>query len=1296
MRRYHGPQVLVSFFIIACFGNLFRNAFAVKIKESQAEILLRILPDLSSYQSLSKNWNTSNECGKWKGIKCDSLGNVVQIYLTANDVEIDSTYNLTSNVECEDDVCSFGTILNDIVSLRALKLLVLNEVGLSGSLPTNIGNLINLEILDLSKNALEGNIPSSIGNLTLLKYMDLNSNRKNDPDTEVFLTSLNGSIPDEIGNLVSLQYLNLAVNNFEGNIPANIGKLSLLREMKLDNNMFTGLPSNLSALVNLEHLKLQRNQLSVLPTDIGALVNLNSLDVSDNNLTAIPSSIGNLVNLEELNLVGNRITSVEPFATLPNLLKLELQGNGFTGQLPDLSSLKKINHLNLGKNFINWEYTNGVPEYFANFTHLNYLDMSYNNIGSPFPTIFTKLKNLTSLLCIQCNLSGTIPPEIGNLELLDYLDLGSNNLTGPIPKDIGALTILMTLRLNSNQLNGTIPSTFQDLTSLTELQLQENRLSGSIKNCITPAANVVYLHSNKFSGRLPSNFGTTTEIWLQDNDLNNVIPSSIFTSDLTALDLSRNILRGSLPKDIGEASGLTTLRLSGCGLTGPIPEELNNLISLQILDLSNNAFTLLPSLNDLTEITELSLSTNVIYGIGKLPQSEKLQKLDLSVNQLELPKFPSLPSVYNKSLITLNFADNRIKGTFLLKYLRDYKSLQSVFLGNNELTGRVPNLNQTTAEFLSFSNNGFGSTTTQTVDKTKTIDLSGNPLCLKNGAFCNGTYSRDPTQFNATDFCSVKCDGGNSPNLYINKTKGDCLCSGYLNVTLTLQSTPLSFVSTSAIQSIREWLSTSSEVDINQVQILSAAILTFQSKMIVEIKIFGQTNKEPDTQIQLKLISKITDPTTILNVGSVQNLAFQYVQLYVIPPSPPPPPSAPLSVVVISRKSKPLEAWVIGIIVAFGLLLIVTIITLVFYILCNREKKDSTFAIRIKEHFVKSIPFMEIKLATDNFNEEQLLGKGGYGFVYKGIGPQGEEWAVKRAKTVSIKGLEEFESEIDIISKISHTNIVKLLGFCDQKNEQILVYEFMSLGSLRALIKGPKDNTEWVPLTFKQRVNIALGSAEGLRYMHMFAKPAIIHRDIKTDNILVDHSFTAKIADFGLSKDIQDGSLESALATRVAGTVGYIDPEYYTSFAVTAKSDVYSFGVVLFELITGKGALLTVDNLEDPELPLTVALSSWIQPYVNDITEVVDPNMDSYNKEAMDMFVKVAQVCTERCSKYRPSMDEVARRLAQVNQLILGLVDKSGSQRDEPAISPYMGNYQSSGSSSSRLHDPISETFRGR
>ncbi|MFQ6646574.1 hypothetical protein Gotur_019678 [Gossypium turneri] len=279
----------------------------------------------------------------------------------------------------------------------------------------------------------------------------------------------------------------------------------------------------------------------------------------------------------------------------------------------------------------------------------------------------------------------------------------------------------------------------------------------------------------------------------------------------------------------------------------------------------------------------------------------------------------------------------------------------------------------------------------------------------------------------------------------------------------------------------------------------------------------------------------------------------------------------------------------------------------------------------------------ELEIATDQYNENRILGCGGQGMVYKGMLSDGRIVAVKKSKTVNEGYLEQFINEIFILSQIDHRNIVKLLGCCLETEVPLLVYEFIPNGTLSHLIH---DQNEEYPRSWDIRLRIAAEVASAISYLHSSASIPIYHRDIKSSNILLDEKFRAKVSDFGTSRSI--GIDQTHLTTKVLGTFGYLDPEYFQSSHFTEKSDVYSFGVVIVELLTGKEAILTFGSQEKRGL-VSYFLSSMEENHLLDIVDV-EIGKDSQKDEVVAV-AELAKRCLNLDGRNRPTMKEVAMEL---------------------------------------------------
>ncbi|XP_024178538.1 probable LRR receptor-like serine/threonine-protein kinase At4g20450 isoform X4 [Rosa chinensis] len=301
---------------------------------------------------------------------------------------------------------------------------------------------------------------------------------------------------------------------------------------------------------------------------------------------------------------------------------------------------------------------------------------------------------------------------------------------------------------------------------------------------------------------------------------------------------------------------------------------------------------------------------------------------------------------------------------------------------------------------------------------------------------------------------------------------------------------------------------------------------------------------------------------------------------------------------------------------------------------CVRKRKHNAKA-NIQLGSKRKFAHSEIVKMTNNF--QRILGKGGFGTVYHGH-KDNIQVAIKMLSPSSVQGFQQFHAEVDLLIKVHHKNLTSLVGYCNDETNLGLVYEFMANGNLQEQLSDSSSRI----LSWEDRLRIAVDAAQGLEYLHYGIKPPIIHRDVKSANILLDDNFEAKVSDFGLSRNFP-ADAGTHISTGVAGTTGYLDPEYYLSNRLNEKNDVYSFGIVLLEIITGQPAVLSTTAER-------IHISQWVGFMLvrGDISSIVDPRLDGdFTVNSVWKAVEIAMACASPHAIKRPTMSQVVMELKE-------------------------------------------------
>uniref|UniRef100_A0A0D9V740 non-specific serine/threonine protein kinase n=1 Tax=Leersia perrieri TaxID=77586 RepID=A0A0D9V740_9ORYZ len=805
-------------------------------------------------------------------------------------------------------------------------------------------------------------------------------------------------------------------------------------------------------------------------------------------------------------------------------------------------------------------------------------------------------RRLTSI-----NLQGTLSNTIGQLSSLTYLDLSNNpSLGGPLPPSIGNLKQLTTL------FTGNIPEQIGTLRQLTFLAL----------------------NSNKFTGGVPPTLG--------------------LLSNLFWLDLSDNQLSGKLPVSSGSGPGLDQLFkaehliFDHNNFTGPIPGSLGTVPSIQIIRLDHNQFSgpVPGSIANLSLLMELSLASNQLNGtMPDLTSATALNYVDLSNNNFMNSPAPRWFSTLT-SLTTLFMDNDHLTGT-IPSALFSSPQMEQISLAKNAFSG-ILNMSSNVSPPLRVVN----LTNNQIIDAkvdpsyTGSLILSGNPVCFGNITLCTLKQKQQVPYSTNPGLCgAISCPAEQSATLV---TSQNCACVSPFQGLMIFRAPAFSDVTNpKSFQTLELTLMQNlslapGSVAISNVEFSPGEPLTFT------LNIFPDSGTSFNHSEVIRISSALVNQTykAPQTFGPYSFIASPYFAS----------PSG--------KKSSMGKGAIIGI-AAVGSLLVVGLILVAIYAL--RQKKIAKEAVeRTTNPFASwgqggkdngDVPqlkgaryfaFEELKKCTNNFSETHEIGSGGYGKVYKGMLANGQMAAIKRAQQGSMQGAAEFKNEIELLSRVHHKNLVSLVGFCYEQGEQMLVYEYIPNGTLRENLKGKGG----VHLDWKDRLRIAVGSAKGLAYLHELADPPIIHRDIKSTNILLDENLIAKVADFGLSKLVSD-TQKGHVSTQVKGTLGYLDPEYYMTQQLSEKSDVYSFGVVMLELITSrqpieKGMYIVRE--------IRTAMDQYDQEYYG-LKSLIDPTIrDSAKMVGLRRFVQLAMECVEESAADRPTMNDVVKELEIIIQ----------------------------------------------
>ncbi|GMJ16023.1 BRI1 like [Hibiscus trionum] len=1092
--------------------------------------------------------------------------------------------------------------------------------------------------------------------------------------------------------------LNLSYSGLVGalHLP-NLTALSSLRQLYLQGNSFTVADLSTVSSCNLEALDLSSNAISNHLPEQSFFSACNSLAYVNLSHNSIPG--GSLMfgpSLLQLDLSRNQISDSAllsySLSTCQNLKLLNISDNKLTGKL-GLSSLsyscKNLTVLDLSYNLFSGPIPPGLMP--NSLVSLELLDLSHNNFSDKFSTLnFGQCSNLTKLSLSHNSLSDSgFPVSLRNCHLLQTLDLSHVGLQGKIPGDLlGNLRNLKLLSLAYNQFIGEIPPELgQACGTLEELDLSSNKLTGGLPLAFASCSSLQVLNlgnnllSGDFLSAVVSSLPSLKSLYVPFNNISGSVPLSLTNcTQLQVLDLGSNAFKGSIPRGFCSSSSLERILLANNYLSGSVPMELGNCKNLRSLDLSfNNLNGPIPmNIWNLPYLSDLVMWANNIT--GEIPEGicvngGNLETLILN-NNLISGRIPESISMCT-NMIWVSLSGNKLTGEIPSGF-GNLPKLAILQLGNNSLTGQIPpELGKCQSLiWLDLNSNDISGALSQELANQAGLVMPGRVSGKKfafvrneGGTACRGAGGLVEFEgirperlesFPMVHSCSsTRIYSGMTMYTFVNNGSMIYLDVSYNNLS---GSIPENFGTMGYLQVL----------NLGHNKLTGNIPESFGGLKAIGVLDLSHNNLQGYVPGSLGTLSFLSDLDVSNNnlTGSIPTGG----QLTTFPASRyennsglcgvplPSCASGAHSTNLHSRNKKPPVAVAMVVGITFFILSILGLTIALYQVKRNQLKEEQ------REKYVESLPtsgssiwklssvpeplsiniatfekplrkltFAHLLEATNGFSAESLIGSGGFGEVYKAQLRDGCVVAIKKLIHITGQGDREFMAEMETIGKIKHRNLVPLLGYCKVGEERLLVYEYMKWGSLESVLhdtaKGRESRLDWAA-----RKKIAIGSARGLAFLHHSCIPHIIHRDMKSSNVLLDENFEARVSDFGMARLVNALDTHLSVST-LAGTPGYVPPEYYQSFRCTTKGDVYSYGVILLELLSGKRPIDPSEFGDDNNLV------GWAKQLHREkrIDEILDPELmlKESGESELYHYLRIAFECLDDRPFRRPTMIQV-------------------------------------------------------
>ncbi|URD75065.1 STYKc [Musa troglodytarum] len=966
------------------------------------------------------------------------------------------------------------------------------------------------------------------------------------------------------------------------------------------------------------------------------------------NLTGTPSSplsgtlaaaLGNLTELRVLSLPHNAFNGDIPAAAIGSLCRLEvldLRRNNFSGKIPDeISRLPSLRVLDLSHNSL----SGAIPESLIGSSNLESVDLSFNQLSGKISVDpFGSCSCLTHLRLSSNLLVGRIPPVIGRCTKIQTLLLDRNILEGRIPSAIGQLLDLRVLDVSRNSLTDRIP---QELALCQKLSVL--RLTNLMDFDSTDSSSNVE-EFNAFIGSMPAEIFSIPSLeilWAPRANLDGRLPDSRHGScSLGILNLGQNYIAGVIPEWLGTCRNLSFLDLSSNYLQGLLPASLG-IPCMAYFNISQNSVTgSLPGFLDMDCSYNLALSRS-----GDLPDEDNLLLDLLQSTQRDNP----FALVLDDSFVVLHdFSQNHFIGplpSFVM--LLDDSFPYGLSLNNNGFNGSI------SGKLFGSCQVGSGFAVNLTVNQ-----MSGSVNEILTDCWLLKSFEAASNRLHGSIPSEIR---------NLNLLRHLDLRNNYLNGSIPDKLRGLKALEqvlfggnnfSGGIPTQFDGLSSLTVLDLSRNSLTGSIPPSLADATNLEVLLLNNNQLSGTIPPSFSALHQLIELDVSFNnlSGDIPHLEhssdckFFLGNSFLNPcqdPSMSSPSGIPFKTEIPERgrRKSRLKYFTIAAVASASVLLSVLLV-LTFVLVSGRRKFVRITSLRKKvvvtfTDVPAELTYENVVRATGNFSIQNLIGTGGFGATYKGELVPGFLVAVKRLSIGRFQGLQQFDAEIRTLGRIRHKNLVTLIGYHMGEIDTFLIYNYLSGGNLETFIRRMSNrNVSWYEVH-----KIALDVAQALSYLHYSCVPRIVHRDIKPSNILLDEKLNAYLSDFGLARLLEVSQTHAT--TDVAGTFGYVAPEYATTCRVSDKADVYSFGVVLLELMSGKRSL-------DPsfsEYGNGFTIVAWGRLLIQEdrAGELFSQGLwEDGPKDKLVSMLKLALSCTVESLSVRPSMKQVVLTLKQL------------------------------------------------